>query len=134
MERIKPRKRKEENCPITPNETREWRKDVLAVLRGMAVNILKTNRSVDKLITQGGKIMATLAEVKAAVEQVKADIIAEKGEVQTALKALKDEIQALKDQIAAGNPVTSADMDSLLSSVNEIGTGVKDISEPSVPV
>ncbi len=78
--------------------------------------------------------MATLAEVKAAIAQVATDIVAEKAEVQTALAALKTEIQALKDQIAAGSAVTAADLDELITSVNAIDTGVKDISEPSVPV
>jgi predicted nucleic acid-binding Zn-ribbon protein len=89
--------------------------------------------AIAKLHKQGEKIMATLAEVQAKIVQVKADIVSEKAEVQAALAALKTEIQALKDQIASGGgAVTAADLDGLIASIDEIDTGVKDISEPTV--
>ena len=58
-------------------------------------------------------IMATKQEVLDA-------IAAEKAQVASALEELGIQIQALKDQIAAGDPVTAADLDDIVSAVNDI--------------
>ena len=85
------------------------------------------------LIYLGGRIMASLQEVKDAIAAIAADIVAEKNEVQAALADLKAEVQALKDQIAAGGAVTPAQLDEVIASLTSIDAGVKDISEPIVP-
>jgi flagellar hook-associated protein FlgK len=60
-------------------------------------------------------IMATLQQVRDAVA-------AEGQEVANRLNELATEIQSLKDQIANGNPVTEADLDTLLTDVQNIFT------------
>jgi septal ring factor EnvC (AmiA/AmiB activator) len=77
-------------------------------------------------------IMATLQDVKDKIDAVKADLIAEKGEVQTAISALKAQIIALQELLNSGSNVTPADLDALVSSLDQISVGVKDISEPSL--
>ena len=86
------------------------------------------------LLTERKNVMATLQDVQAKIDAVKADIAAEKAEVQAAIQALKDQIKALQDQIANGTNVSPADLDALVASLDQISTGVKDISEPSVVV
>jgi len=97
----------------------------------MRVNALGTN--ITTLITQGGTLMNTVKDLKDAITQVAADIVAEKGEVQTQIINLTTQIKALSDQIASGVAITQADLDALISSVQGIDAGVKDISEPAVP-
>jgi esterase/lipase len=58
-------------------------------------------------------IMATKQEVLDA-------IVAEKAQVLEGLTILNDQIQALKDQIASGTAVTAADLDEIVSAVNDI--------------
>lgn len=88
-----------------------------------AKQLVATTREIAKLKRQGVNIMGELQDVKNAIAQVKTDLANEKVEVAA-------EIQKLKDQIAAGSPVTSQDLDDLITSVNEIGSGVKDIFTP----
>lgn len=57
--------------------------------------------------------MATKQEVLDA-------IVAEKAQVLEGLTILNDQIQALKDQIASGTAVTAADLDEIVSAVNDI--------------
>ena len=89
---------------------------------------------LDLLVTQGGLIMSTLLDLQNKLVELGQTIIAEKVEVQGLLTALKAQIKVLQDQIAAGSPVSQADLDTLVLSVNDIITGVKDISEPVVVV
>ena len=97
------------------------------------VTVLAACVIVIVLIYIGGRIMASLQEVKDAIAAIAADIVSEKNEVQAAVADLKAEVQALKDQIAAGGAVTPAQLDEVIASLTAINTGVKDISEPIVP-
>lgn len=112
----KPRKQKP--GPDSPYEIMfETRKLVRAL--GQSINP-QIGQQLDRLIQQGEQIMSELADVKKAIAD-------ERAEVQAKLAALATEVQALKDQIASGTPVTSTDLDELI-------TEIKDISEPSTPV
>ena len=91
-------------------------------------------KALKALIEKESKqIMATIEEVKAAVTSA---VAAVKTDLATAISKEKTEIsaqiQALKDQIAAGATISPADLDSILASVNSIGTvgvaGVDSIS------
>jgi prophage DNA circulation protein len=97
------------------------------------VTLVTIHRAIRDIAQKQEMIMATLQEVKDAIAQVATDIAAEKAEVQALLQGLKDQIKALQDQIAAGTAVTAADLDGLVTSISAIDTGVKDISEPTVP-
>ena len=99
-------------------------------LCALACTVEAQGKKIDRLIksiTRGEKTMATiaeqLAELRATIAQVKVDLADEKTEVAAA-------IQALKDQIGSGTPVTAADLDELITSVKDIGAGVKDIFIP----
>ncbi len=74
--------------------------------------------------------MATLADVQAALASVNDSITAERSEVQGKLTALADQVKALQAQIANGGAVTSADLDSVVTSIQAMQTGVQNISEP----
>ena len=70
---------------------------------------------LSKIIHTGERIMATLQQVKDAVA-------AEAAEVKTKVDQLEADVQALKDQIAAGTAATAADLDDLLTQVQNIFT------------
>lgn len=78
--------------------------------------------------------MNTLKDLQDKLVELGQTIVAEKVEVQGLLTALKDQIVVLQGQITAGSPVSQADLDGLVLAVNDIITGVKDISEPVVVV
>lgn len=88
---------------------------------------------IKKLIKQGARTMATVAEIKAELSAVKQAIIDEKAEVDGEFAAHQAQIQALKDQLANGTAVTAEDLDELLTAAKELRTGVADISTPTVP-
>lgn len=68
--------------------------------------------------------------VMASLEQVRDAVAAEAAEVKAHVDALGAEIQALKDQIANGGTVTEADLDQLLTDVNNIFTTPSTPSNP----
>ncbi len=57
--------------------------------------------------------MATKQEVLDAIAEEKAQVV-------SAVNDLNTQIQALKDQIANGTPVTSEDLDQIVSAVHDI--------------
>lgn len=67
------------------------------------------------LETMETKIMATLQQLKDA-------IASEAAEVKARVDALESEVKALKDQIANGGTVTEAQLDEVLTSVQNIFT------------
>ena len=94
------------------------------------ITAIKQNLNV--LVKQGEVIMSTLKDLQDKLVELGQTIIAEKVEVQGLLTGLKAQIKVLQDQIIAGSPVSQADLDSLVLAVNDIITGVRDISEPIV--
>jgi hypothetical protein len=75
--------------------------------------LIKQDRVLREIHELRRLIMATKQEVLDA-------IAAEKTQVAAALDELAAQIQTLKDQIAAGTPVTAADLDDIVSAVNDI--------------
>jgi len=69
-------------------------------------------------------LMATKQDVLAA-------IAAEKTQVLEAITELENQIQALKDQIAAGTPVTEADLDDIVSAVNDVFIPAPPVEPPT---
>lgn len=67
------------------------------------------------LLYGGRRIMATLKELKDAIAAV-----------QTGVDGLETAISGLKDQLTAGSPVTQADLDELLISVQAISADIAD--------
>lgn len=63
-----------------------------------------------------------MEEVMATLEQLKDAVAAEAAEVKAHVDALAAEVQALKDQIANGGTVTEADLDQVLTDINNIFT------------
>ena len=94
--------------------------------------ITAIKQSLSLLVKQGEIIMSTLKDLQDKLVELGQTIIAEKAEVQNLLTDLKAQIVVLQGQVAAGSPVSQADLDNLVLAVNDIITGVKDISEPVV--
>ena len=94
--------------------------------------ITAIKQSLDTLIKQGEVIMSTLKDLQDKLVELGSAIVAEKVEVQGLLTALKAQIGVLQGQVTAGSPVSQADLDNLVLAVNDIITGVKEISEPVV--
>jgi len=88
------------------------------------------HKSLVQLLKYGERNMAQLDDVKKALADVRTAAAAEKVEVAAKLQKLLDEVQALKDQIAAGNPVTPADLDGLVSELTAAKSDVEGITVP----
>ncbi len=98
----------------------------------------------DRVVQLLNRLLQTQENIMASIQEVKDAVAAKALEVKTAISAaIADEkaevtaaIQALKDQIAAGGSVSVADLDAILGSVGDIGTGVaaevEDISNEPV--
>jgi DNA-binding protein H-NS len=65
------------------------------------------------------KILEAIMDAKTVILQAIAD---EKAQVQAGIEEAKAQIQALKDQLAAGSVITPADLDVILTSVQNIYT------------
>jgi predicted nucleic acid-binding Zn-ribbon protein len=102
-------------------------------VRHPKVTLLTLHRAIREIAQKQETIMATVQELKDAITQLATDIAAEKAEVQALLDALKAQVKALQDQIAQGGTITTADLDPVLAAITGLQTGVKDISEPTVP-
>jgi len=59
-------------------------------------------------------------EIMATKQEVLDAIASEKAQVLEAVESLNVQIQALKDQLAAGTPITDADLDEIVTAVNDI--------------
>ena len=94
--------------------------------------ITAIKQSLSLLVKQGEVIMVTLKDFQDKLVELGQTIVAEKVEVQTLLTDLKAQVKTLQDQITAGSPVSQTDLENLMLAVNDIITGVKDISEPVI--
>ncbi len=69
-------------------------------------------------------LIVSIRQLKEVIMATKQDVLdaiaAEKAEVIGKVDDLNAQVQALKDQIEAGNPVTSADLDEIVSAVHDI--------------
>ena len=128
----KPKKPKEDVFPTHGGN--DSHHDHLCALECLVIAQGKKLSSLTARITRGERTMANLAEqlqaLKDEIVTVKADVVAEKAEVQAKLADLAAQIKALQDQVVGGGQVTAQDLEDLRTSVTEIGTGVKEISEP----
>lgn len=144
MERIKPRKRKEDDhehlgtCLAHKDRAIRILYHAVAYLtKRVGVIEKQGNKHTRQLKQQGEQLMNLTEQVQAfkdKIAEVAQDVKDEKIEVQGKITTLEAQVKALQDAAAAGNVIPTADFDVVLNGLSELKTGVKDISEPTAPV